>query len=123
MSSLLGIDLDELLHVEKDVGELLGGEQAGHHHRPVKLLVYDPQVPPVLDLRLDDLCDDLFALAAASRAGVAQRRGQEAPTIRTAANTGKQLSVAVIHNCKKNKKGKQNYIKERGVLHAPSYNM
>ncbi len=96
MSSLLGIDLYELLHVEKNVGELLGGEEAGHHHRPVELLVDDPQISPVLDLCLDDLCDDLFALAAASRAGVAQRRGQEAPAIRTAAkNTGKQLSVAV----------------------------
>jgi hypothetical protein len=94
MSSLLGIDLYELLHVEKDVGELLSCEQTGHHHRPVELLVYDPQIPPVLDLRLDDLCDDLFALAATARAGVAQRRGQEAPAVRTAAkNTGKQLSV------------------------------
>jgi hypothetical protein len=104
MSSLLGIDLYELLHVEKDVGELLGGEQTGHHHRPVELLVYDPQVPPVLDLRLDDLCDDLFALAAAARAGVAQRRGQEAPAIRTAANTGKQFVSSSYSQLQKNTK-------------------
>ncbi len=88
MSSLLGIDLYELLHVEEDVGELFSCKEAGHHHRPIELLVYDPQISPVLDLRLDDLCDDLFALAAASRAGVAQQRGQEAPAIRTAAKPG-----------------------------------
>ncbi len=102
MSSLLGIDLDELLHVEKNIGELLCGEQTGHHHGPVELLVYDPQISPVLDLRLDDLCDDLFALAAAARAGVAQRRGQEAPAVRTAANTGKQCVSSSYSQLQKN---------------------
>ena len=88
MSSLLGIDLDELLHIEKDVGELLGGEEAGHQHGPVELLLDDPQVPPVLDLRLDDLCDDLLALAAPARARITERRSEH-PALRTAGNKWK----------------------------------
>ncbi len=65
--------MDELLHVEKHVGELLRRKEGGNKHGPVELLVDDPQVPAVLNLGVDDLCDDLFALDAAARAGLAQR--------------------------------------------------
>ena len=42
--------LYELVRVEEDAGELVGGEEAGHEHRAVELLQDDAQVPAVLDL-------------------------------------------------------------------------
>ena len=53
--------LNELVRVEEDAGELVGGEEAGDQHRTVELLQDDAEVPAVLDLRLEDLADDVSA--------------------------------------------------------------
>jgi hypothetical protein len=38
-------------------------QESGDTHGSVELVLDDPEVAAVLDLRLDDLGDDLFALA------------------------------------------------------------
>lgn len=38
-------------------------QQSRHSHGPVELILDDPEVSSVLDLRLDDLRDDLLPLA------------------------------------------------------------
>ena len=50
MISASASDLNELVRVEEDAGELIGGEEAGDEHGAVELLHDDAEVPPVLDL-------------------------------------------------------------------------
>ena len=58
------VDVRQLLDVEKDGGEEIGGEESGHLHGTVKLFLDDAQVATVFDLSLDDLGNDLLALTA-----------------------------------------------------------
>ena len=62
--SSFGTHLYELIRVEEDACELVGGEESCDEHRAVELLEDDAEVPSVLDLRLEDLTDDVPPLRA-----------------------------------------------------------
>ena len=67
--------LNELVGVEEDPGELVRGEESGDEHGAVELLEDDAEVPAVLDLRLEDLADDVAPLRATLPAHVAHGGG------------------------------------------------
>ena len=48
-----------------NVTYLLLSQQSSHPHWSIELILDDPQIPSVLDLRLDDLRDDFFPLGSA----------------------------------------------------------
>ena len=68
----LGIDLDQLLDIQEDVGKLLSGEKPGHRHGSVELLQDDSEISTVLDLRLNDLGDDFLSLDPSCAASLAE---------------------------------------------------
>lgn len=69
----------QLGHVQENGRQLVGVQKAGHHHRPVKLLGDDVQVPAVLLLRLHDFRDDLPPLGPPFVALPAHQRGEHDP--------------------------------------------
>ena len=51
---------------------MIRSEQTSHNHRPIELLVDDPEITAIFDLRLDDLRDDLLPLDSAGGTGLTE---------------------------------------------------
>ena len=56
---------DKIMQQMINVTYLLLSQQSSHPHWSIELILDDPQIPSVLDLRLDDLRDDFFPLGSA----------------------------------------------------------
>ena len=75
LSTVIISHLNKLVGVEEDPCELVRGEESGDEHGAVELLEDDAEVPAVLDLRLEDLADDVAPLRATLPAHVAHAGG------------------------------------------------